>query len=102
LKSESVVAEISYNTLRENAGGNDTVSISAWRGGGISSTECCCRGWLFADFFAHVKVVGATSSDGFVVQRRATSTWLIVAPRHMGYWKILVVPVILSTFNYCT
>jgi len=84
LKSESVVAEISYNTLRENAGGNDTVSISAWRGGGISSTECCCRGWLFADFFAHAKVVGATSSDGFVVQRRATSTWLVVS-RSIAY-----------------
>jgi len=48
VESESGVGETSFDgTLRENLGrrtaGNDTVSISVWRGGGVSSTECRSR-----------------------------------------------------------
>jgi len=47
VKSESEVGKTSYGTVRENldrrTAGNDTVPISVWRGGGVSSTECRSR-----------------------------------------------------------
>jgi len=46
LKSENEGGKTSYDALRENAGGNGTVPISLWRGGGIRCTECCCTNWL--------------------------------------------------------
>jgi len=51
LKSENEVGKISYGAVRENAGGNDTVSISLWRAGGMRCTECCCFSRLFVEFF---------------------------------------------------
>ena len=36
--------------VRQNAGGNDTVPISVWRGGCMHPTVCCCCSWLFVEF----------------------------------------------------
>jgi len=45
-----VKLEISYNAVREHAGGNDTVPISVWRGGGKRRTECRCSYSWFVVF----------------------------------------------------
>ena len=46
--------------MRENAGGNDTVPISMWRGKGMRSAECCC--FVICRVVCG-KVVGATSRE---------------------------------------
>jgi len=42
------VGEICYGAVRENAGGNDTVPISVWRGGGMRSTSSWACIFAFA------------------------------------------------------
>ena len=37
--------------MRQNAGGNDTVPISVWRGGGMRCNKCCFSSWSFLGFF---------------------------------------------------
>ena len=51
--------------MRENAGGNDIVSFSVFRGGGMRCIEYCCSSWFVVILCA--KVVGATSSEGFLL-----------------------------------
>jgi len=50
LKSVIAVGKTSYSTVKKNAGGNDTVPILVWRGGGMRSNECSCSSWLFVEF----------------------------------------------------
>jgi len=45
------LGKTSYGTVRKNAGSNDSVPVSLWRGRGMRSTERCCFSWLFVEFF---------------------------------------------------
>ena len=50
----------------ENADGNDTVPISVLRVEGVLSSECCCSSLVVFQVLC-AKMVGETSSEGFLV-----------------------------------
>jgi len=66
LKIEKRSWENQTRRSAENTDGNDTVPISVLRVKGVLSSECCCSSLVVFRVLC-AKVVGETSSEGFLV-----------------------------------